>query len=232
MKFRIHPLFYLFLFIFFLIGYINYFIKFMMIIFVHELGHIFASIILKWKIDKIEVYPFGCITRFNESLNSSMIEEFLILLYGPLFQIIFNMLYPLSISKYILLFNLLPIYPLDGSKFIFLLLNNIVSYYNSYLIILVISFFTIILYLRTNISLLNIILAIYLIYDLIRNVYNFSNIMLRFYYDRYKSNIKYRKNKFIKGLKLKKISKNRNNYFICDKKCINEHIILGKMFDK
>ena len=38
----------------------------------------FDGIVLKWKIDKVTIYPFGCMTTFNNKLNSSIIEEFLI----------------------------------------------------------------------------------------------------------------------------------------------------------
>ena len=138
-KISIHPLFYIVLFITFITGYLKVFFGYTLIIIVHELGHIFASIILKWKIDKVIIYPFGGMTKFNQRINSSLLEEFLILIYGPLFQILFYKIYPLPYHEFILLFNLLPIYPLDGSKLLYILLNNIVSFYKSFIIIFIIS---------------------------------------------------------------------------------------------
>ena len=78
------------------------------------------------KVDKIYIYPFGGIAKFHIPYNYSNYKEFLILLNGPLFQFlakyILVYLFPnysetINIYHYgILLFNLLPIYPLDGGK--------------------------------------------------------------------------------------------------------------------
>ena len=66
--------------------------------------------------------PFGCITIFNELINKPMMEEFIILIMGPLFQLI-NFLIFKDITPYfnyynygLFIFNMLPIYPLDGYK--------------------------------------------------------------------------------------------------------------------
>ena len=81
-KFKIHPLYYVVFFITFITGYFKYFSLYTLIILVHESGHIFAGIILKWPIDRVTLYPFGCMTTFNK-INSSFYEEFLVLIYGP-----------------------------------------------------------------------------------------------------------------------------------------------------
>jgi len=231
-KIYIHPLYYLVAFISFFIGRFKLFIIYTIIILVHELGHIFAGIILKWPIDKVIVYPFGCMTKFNNKLNSSIYEEFLILVYGPLFQILFNMLYKTPYHNFILLFNLLPIYPLDGSKLLFLVLNKLVSYYYSYIIIYVISFITIFIIIVTNHDLISVLIFSYIIYDLIRYINCLDSIMFKFYYERYKMDIKYNKIKIINGNKLKKIYKERINYFKIGDKYYSECIILRKTFDK
>ncbi len=231
-KISIHPLFYIVLFITFITGYLKVFLGYTLIIIVHELGHIFASIILKWKIDKVIIYPFGGMTKFNQRINSSLLEEFLILIYGPLFQILFYKIYPLPYHEFILLFNLLPIYPLDGSKLLYILLNNIVSFYKSFIIIFIISIITILYMLFQNISLINILICVYLLYEVYLYIKNLKNIMLKFYYERYKYPFKYKKNHIIKSLNLTKMYKNRNNYFILRKNIINEYEIFKKRFDK
>ena len=68
-KIYIHPLYYLVLVIMTITGLLKYFFMYNIVIIVHELGHIFAGIILKWKIEKISVYPFGCMTSFNNKLK-------------------------------------------------------------------------------------------------------------------------------------------------------------------
>lgn len=230
MKFKIHHLYYVIAFIFFITGHFKFFSIYTLIILVHELGHIFAGIVLKWKISKVTLYPFGCVTSFDHKLNSSNLEEFLILIYGPLFQIIFNMIFKFDISKYILIFNLLPIYPLDGSKFIFMLCTQIMSYYNSYIVIYIISYLTIIILLLMHINLINILVFMYLVYDIYRNISLLPNIMLKFYYERYKDTYIFKKNKYIYKLKLKKMFKNRNNYFINNNKILTEKEALKNIF--
>ena len=138
-------------------------------------------------------------TTFNNKLNSSSIEEFLILIYGPLFQILFNMIYPTSYHYFILIFNLLPIYPLDGSKLVFLLLNKITSYYYSYIYIFIISYITIFILLINRFNLINILILLYLLWDIYKYYKLLPSIMYKFYYERYKYRYKYKKDKIIIG---------------------------------
>ena len=96
-------------------------IFFTIIILVHELGHFTIGILLKWKVDKIVIYPYGGCTKFNDSLNKSLLSEFLILIAGPIFQGLFYFFISkyLSYSNYILFkkyngiilfFNLFPLF--------------------------------------------------------------------------------------------------------------------------
>lgn len=231
-KIVIHPLYYVVTFILFLTGHFKTFSIYTSIILFHELGHVFAGLILKWPINRITIYPFGCMTTFNNKINSSSIEEFLVLIYGPLFQIILYMIYPIKLSIFILVFNLLPIYPLDGSKLLLLFLNKIVSFYYSYIITYIISFVTIFILLLYNMDLISIIVLLFLLFDLYRYVNETNNLMYKFYYERYKNSVIYKKNKIIRGRKLHKMFKEKNNFFIINKKCYFEYDILRKTFDK
>ena len=64
-------------------------IMFTSIIFIHELGHFLMAKYFKWNIDKIYFYPYGGYTKFNDYLNRPLYQELLIMLAGPLFQIIY-----------------------------------------------------------------------------------------------------------------------------------------------
>ena len=139
-KIYIHPLFLITLFIFVSIGYFRFLIYFMVLIIVHELGHIMISLLFKWNIDKIIILPFGGLTKYNEIINRPLIEEFLIAISGIIFQYIFYLLvkdfidykYFKTIHYFIILFNLIPIYPLDGSKILNIFFNIITSFKNSF----------------------------------------------------------------------------------------------------
>ena len=221
-KFKIHPLYYVVMFIMFITGHFKFFTTYTLIILIHELGHIFAGVILKWPVVRITIYPFGCMTTFDK-INSSFYEEFLVLIYGPLFQILFNMIYPVNYSKFILIFNLLPIYPLDGSKLLLLVLNILFSYYTSYIVIFIISIITILTLCVYNLDLLSLIVLLFLLYDVYKYYKDLNKYMLYIIYDRYKNKYIFKKNNIIIGKKIYKIKRFRNNYFYINNNYIDEY---------
>ena len=230
--FKIHPLYYLFLFIIILTAHIHSFIEFSIIIFVHEMGHVLTALLFKWNISKIVILPYGMITFFKDNLTKPIYQELLILIMGPLFQIIFNIFYKSSYSNFILFINLLPIYPLDGSKLFFLLCNKIVSYYNSYILTFILSFITII-YLLFNIhNLLIILMLLYLFIHLITYLNNLNNTLLSFCFERFKYHFYSSKKKYLSSLNLKALFRGKYHYFKIDNKYVKEEEIFLKMFDK
>ena len=135
-KIKLHPLFCLSVFVIVITGQFKSFITCMSIVLFHEIGHISIGLLLKWKIEQIIILPFGCLTMFNEYINRPLIEEFLICIAGPIFQMIYYLImsnfFELSYVHYrLLLFNLLPIIPLDGSKILNLILNKKMPFYFS-----------------------------------------------------------------------------------------------------
>lgn len=153
-KIHIDSFFYLYMIISCLSANFKNFILFLSIIIIHELGHIFMGIIFKWKIDGIYLYPYGGVTRFNEDINRCLYEELFILLGGSFFQIIylflgyyfFNNYYFIYYNLSILLFNLLPIYPLDGGRILNVFFSYFLSFRFSYYFIIIFSFFICILF--------------------------------------------------------------------------------------
>lgn len=230
--FKIHPLYYLFLFIVLLTANIRPFIEFSILILVHELGHVITSLLFKWKIDRIVILPYGMITFFKDNLNKPIIQEFIILIMGPLIQIIFNMFFHSPFSNFILFVNLLPIYPLDGSKIIFLLFNKIIPYYKSYIYTILLSFLTIIYLLINNHNLLIVICLAYLFYHLISSLNNLHNILISFCYERYKYHLFFNKKKYLNGFNLKNLYRQKYHYFKIKNKIVKESDFLAKMFDK
>ena len=141
--FKIHPIYYIMAIICILTGLFKDFIYITLLIFIHEIGHLTAALYYKWNVKKIVILPFGGITIFNELLNKSLKEEFVILVLGPIFQILFYCILCIFniksnlITNYhysLLLFNLLPIIPLDGSKLLNIILNKLFSFKYSHII--------------------------------------------------------------------------------------------------
>ncbi|MDR7077935.1 stage IV sporulation protein FB [Neobacillus niacini] len=109
------------------------------IIFVHEMGHAAAASFFSWRIKKITLLPFGGVAEMEEHGNRPLKEEAIVVLAGPLqhiwmvalaYALLFFNLIPedlfllfLHYNLMIFIFNLIPVWPLDGGKLIFMLLS-------------------------------------------------------------------------------------------------------------
>ena len=109
------------------------------IIFIHEMGHALAASFFSWRITKISLLPFGGVAEMDEHGNRPLKEEAIVVLAGPVQHIwmvlaaygLFSMslisedLFQLFLNynAMIFIFNLIPIWPLDGGKLVFLLLS-------------------------------------------------------------------------------------------------------------
>ena len=131
------------------------------LIIVHELGHLLMAKLLKIEIDKIYIYPLGGITKLNMNLNTNPLQESLVLLAGPILQLVFYAIYQLILPEYqsliefynyqILFFNLLPIYPLDGGKILNIIVSSKVPYKLSLRYSIFISYILLIVIILNNI---------------------------------------------------------------------------------
>lgn len=242
--FKIHILYWLMTIICVFTGYFKPFLYFSLLIIIHEIGHLTGAIIYKWKIQKVIILPFGGITIFNEYISKSLFEEFIILIMGPLFQIIFYFSYTkifgfnnllFSYHYTLLFFNLLPIYPLDGYKLMNLFFNKILSFKTSHLLTMIISNITVILILTiTIIYKFNLIMLIALIFLLYKNVEEISKhefIFNKFLLERYLYNINLKKTKIIKSNNPKKMKREYKHLFYYNQKYETEKSFLKKKFD-
>lgn len=221
--FKIHPLTLLTTFIILLCGYFKHYIIMMLIIFIHEIGHILLGYIFKFKIIKIVILPFGCITYFKTELNTKTYKELIVAISGPIFQIIGSIiLYTITqndlvlfFNKIILILNLIPIIPLDGSKIIESILFKICSYYNTLKINEIISIITIFIVTIYIIFNFNFLVIIWIILLIIENLKNHELIKYKFYiflkerYNNYYS-LPYL---YIKEINIKKIKKDYKTIF-------------------
>ena len=203
-KIKIHPLFYIVAFITIITGFFKEFSYIMIIILIHELGHILTSRYFKWQIDRIMILPFGGITIFNEKINKPIKEELLIALSGPLIQlIVFSFNSNPLILKYhyfLLLFNLLPIIPLDGSKIINLLFNYLIPFKLSHFLTIIISFVLLIFLLFLKFNLISFMIFIFLVFKITSEYKNHKNIFNKFLMERYLYNFNFKKRKKVKNM--------------------------------
>ncbi len=191
-----------------------------LLITIHEFGHYIFMYLYKWNVKKINIYPFGGITILDDIIDKPLKEEFIITIMGPIFQqILFIIIYILYknyiINDYmfelfknynfsILIFNLLPIIPLDGYKIFNIINNNFFNFRFSYNINIIISIITLLLFILIyKIDTSYYVIIIFLIFQIIYSIKNKKIIYNRFILEKrlYKNNYKtYKKIKNIKNL--------------------------------
>lgn len=145
MRIRIDLKIFLIIFIFILTSQIQIYMLIMLFALIHEIGHLLAGLLLKLRPEKIEIIPVGVSVAFQlktEDFNHKIgksnlleIKKILIAIAGPLTNIIIiwialkfkiNIIQKISIiyaNILIVIFNLLPIYPLDGGRILRGILN-------------------------------------------------------------------------------------------------------------
>jgi len=234
-KIKIHIFFYLVALITVLTGLFKEFLILSSIIIVHEVGHITASLYFKWKIEKIIILPFGGLTVFNEKINRPINEELIILLLGPIFQIIYASIFnnPLLLKYHyaLLLFNFLPIHPLDGSKLVNILLNKIFPFKLSHILTIYFSFLLVIICLSFKFDLLFLLILILLIVDVIKELMNHKYLFNKFLLERYFYHFNFKKNKIIKGENYNRMFRDYKHLFYIENKYHSEKEMMSKMFD-
>lgn len=186
------------------------------LILIHELGHFLTAKYYHFDIDKIYIYPYGGISKFNLKMNVSLQKELMVLLMGPVFQMItyycllkipfFNSYHNLitSINASILVFNLLPIYPLDGGKLLNILLNYPFNFQKSLRIAIYISYITVIClffyFLKTDFHFNVILMISFLLYKIREEWKNRKYYYDKFLLERYLNHYNYKKTKKITSI--------------------------------
>lgn len=214
------------------------FLIFTIITLVHELGHIGTALYYKWNIEKVILLPFGALTVFHEKINRPLKEEFMILIMGPLIQIVFTIIILLfthnqdfqTYSNLILFFNLLPIYPLDGSKLLNIILNKITSFKKSHLLTIYISFLTILfLCIKSNLNLILLLILAFVLVKLIDEIKNHHNLFNLFLLERLNNDFDFKKRKTINNIK--QMKRDYKHTIYQNNKYHTEKEILRKRFD-
>lgn len=148
-KVQIHPLLWIMIALAVATAHFIELMMMLVIIFVHELGHGAAASFFSWRIKKIALLPFGGVAEMDEHGNRPLKEELLVVLAGPLqhvwmitaaYMLLVAGILPdkwhslfIDYNLMVLLFNLLPIWPLDGGKLLFILMSMNASFQEAHL---------------------------------------------------------------------------------------------------
>ena len=241
MKIDIHPLTIVLALLLFLCSRFNYFFVIASIIFIHDLGHLITMKIFKINVSKLIILPFGSLIESNIKYNEKTIIKFLIAISGVIFQFIlffivnllfkYNLINTISLdifnkyNKFIIIFNLLPIIPLDGSKILEALLESIIPFKIIIYIKCIISIISIVIltfYLKLSLDLINILfISLFKTYEELLNI---NIIFNKFMLERYLYKPDFKKVKYIKSIS--QFYKNRINFINNS----NEIKVLEKIF--
>ena len=149
MEFKIDIKIFLIAIVFLLVNQIEMYILFMLFAIIHECFHLLAGIILGYKVKSIQIMPLGlsiCFKETEEEYNTKIrksninnVKKIIILIAGPISNIIIafifftlNIVEPVYINILIAIFNLLPIYPLDGGQILNRVLRIIYGNFEAY----------------------------------------------------------------------------------------------------
>lgn len=239
--FKINITTYLLLLSILLCGYFNYLLIISLILIIHDLGHIFFLKLFKIKINNIIILPFGSIINSDLKLNTASYKIFIISIAGILFQIIlsfimnylhtYGLINEISINifiyynKLIMIFNLIPIVSLDGSKILKSGVECLFKYLTTIKLINLISTISLIILILTNFNNLSIIIIIiYLLIKIIENIKSTNYIYHNFLIERTLYHVKHKKIKYINNIN--SLYKNKYNFInnIPEEKYLKTHI--------
>ena len=194
MRFRIDLRIFLFFILFYFTKQIEIYLMILIFAFIHELGHLFAGLLLGMKPEKIGIMPTGLSISFkpkpkdyNSVKKANLFEakKIMVAIAGPLTNLIIILITEnLKINIFLemmiilsnlalILFNLIPIYPMDGGRILKGVLhiifgenraNNYIHKISFFIIILITSIASIgVLYFR-NLSIFIAIIYLWYIY--------------------------------------------------------------------
>lgn len=229
-----------------LAGYIKNISIILIIVLIHELGHVFFFRLYKIKIEKIVIYPFGGVSYINKKIHERIYKDILISMGGIIMQIILlfivYLLYEWDVvvlSTYnlfiryninIIIFNLIPIIPLDGSKLLLAILSKFMAYKKSYHIMIIVGTISLVCYILGNFiyKVNDLVLDVYLVVKIYEVIKEEKQVINKFYLERLLYDNYY--NAIISNIdNIDKIRIDKYYFFKDNKRYINEKDYIRKV---
>lgn len=247
-KFKINIFTYLLILLALCAGFFKNIILILTIVLFHELGHIFMIRHYEYKIESVEIFPFGGVTKTNGKINTPIKHELFIAIAGVFFQIILFLIFLIlnqygyirdntyqlfqNYNKIILIFNLLPIIPLDGSIIMHSILEYFFSYQKAFCIYIVCSLISFLFFLtyHTIKSLNNYMILTFLffkIWDTLKKKKYYQN---KFYLERHLYELPYTKIESHNYPDLSKLKKDTLHFFWDHDKYLHEKEFLKEYY--
>ena len=227
---NVHPLTFIYIILSFIAGRIGIYLISLLIVVIHEMAHYFMARYFCFEIDKIEILPFGAYLLLKDMHLHDIKEELCVVMAGPathlfLYYIILFLFngyfeeYLLTFNSFIFIFNMLPIYPMDGHRIISLFLQKVYDIKKALYLSLKISIFCFCLLSLFYFELETLVIIIYLLQCQFQYFKDIPN-QLRYIYSHINTQSEFNKNiinnKFI-------YRRGYRNYYLIDDKLYSEN---------
>jgi stage IV sporulation protein FB len=207
------------------------------------MGHGIMAYSLKVKIDKLTILPFGFFIQISSLEHIHVIKEFIIILFGPLMYVVnYFLLYlmfkngiisyqlfnqGIMANNIVLIFNLLPIYPLDGHRLLSIILSFFITYKTMKKINLILSISSLAIMIYLGYTSANIVVYCYLFFMQLYYLIHFKEFYLSFIVSRMN------KSKYKKAIinRRKDYFRPYDNIFLRDGKLIDEKTYAVKLLE-
>ena len=208
-----HPLTVLYIALSLILGRFSFVFALFAIALIHELFHVFAARLFNLKISEIKILPIGCYAKISDLESIKRIEQIIVLLIGPLSffftRAIITFLYRQDIisiygfreyseiNLFMMIFNLLPIFPFDGGRILKIVLSSLISENKSLIISSFIGLLSSIIFVLRLLNIGQYLFAIFIAFYALKNVIcikkDYKNFLIMRYisreYERYKVKI-------------------------------------------
>ena len=250
LKVKVNEATYFLILVFLFTGHIKNILLIFLIIVVHELGHIFFLKLFGYEIFMVEILPFGGITKTDKMINTPINYDLVIYFGGIFFQILLNIFFLFLTQKQviylstfkmfknynlaIMIFNILPIRPLDGGEILRLLLEKRLTFIRAQRASNILSIFFLGCFLVINIkfNLNNYVIISFLFFKIYNLIKNEKFLQNKFWLERFMYSFSYSKISNEKKEDLKLLKKETYHFFYKGNRYISEKELLQQKFDR